>query len=494
MHRGCFVWTPTPPLLGRRTPRPGPARVRVCVPCLAGSGGPASRARFGAPHLFPWPVLVRSLFARPPPGWGCPFCLCAPPLFPAFRVFRPGVPWALASCCPPFPHPPPFFFPCSSFALCCFFLSRPHCLPLFVFSGPGCLGPWRLVSPPPRFFFPSCLLFSFLFSAFPLFLGFFFFFAGCAVRGGFCVLGCRVCRCVVRWCCPCRCSLCGSLSPLWRWLVLCGVACPVRVFAVGPGCPLSSPGGSWCRVSVVLSLSGRVARRPVVWCGVSWCFAALCCVLWCCAVVWWCAVVLCCLFALLPVPVVCFLPLRVCCVCSGVSCCAFPVLSALSGAFQRCAGALALCCPRRLCCFWCLVLLVFGVAACFWGSAGGSGCLALSFGGVWRLWCQCLAWPSFGVFPVVSCSPVLCPVALCCRVVLCCGALSSFSFFLFFFCLAAGAGCLFPFQNFLQNPSKSFSAFENKLRLYPTQPTREQQDHMLLSDLRFTRRPPWRRC
>ena len=71
--------------------------------------------------------------------------------------------------------------------------------------------------------------------------------------------------------CLCRCSLCDALSPLWRWLVLCVVACCVWVFAVGPGCPLLPPGGSWCRASVVLSLSGRVARRPVVWCSVTWC-------------------------------------------------------------------------------------------------------------------------------------------------------------------------------------------------------------------------------
>ena len=64
--------------------------------------------------------------------------------------------------------------------------------------------------------------------------------------------------------CLCRCSLCGALSPLWRWLVLCVVACSVRVCAVGLGRPLLSPGGSRCRVLVVLSLSGHVARRPVV--------------------------------------------------------------------------------------------------------------------------------------------------------------------------------------------------------------------------------------
>ena len=82
-----------------------------------------------------------------------------------------------------------------------------------------------------------------------------------------------------------------------------------------------------------------------------------------------------------------------------------------------------LCCARRLCCFWWLVLLVSGVAAFGWGSAGGSGCPALSFGGICRLWCPCLVWPSLGVLPVVSRSPVLCPVVLCCHVVLCCGAL-----------------------------------------------------------------------
>ena len=97
--------------------------------------------------------------------------------------------------------------------------------------------------------------------------------------------------------------------------------------------------------------------------------------------------------------------------------------------------ARSLCCARRLCCFWWLVLLVPGVAAFCWGSAGGSGCPALSSGGVCRLWCPCLVWLSLGVLPVVSRSPVLCPVALCCRVVLCCGALSSF-FFLFFFCFS----------------------------------------------------------
>ena len=358
MHRGCFVWTPTPPFSGRRTPRPAPARVCMCVLFLSGSGGPASRARFGAPHLSfgrSWCALclfgpLRSglprlwlllgfFFSLPPPccapvvscfacfpapgalGLGVlsppppPFLLFFPlppplcaPLPLAFRVFRPRVPWASASCCPP-PLRPPFFL----FVFC----PPPCCLWRFLLS--GCLGPLR---PPPLFF--SCFSPSFLF---------FFPVLGCRA-----VLGRRVCRRVPRWCCPCRCSVCVG----WCCVVL----------AVGPGCPVLSPGVSWCRATVVLSLSRRVARRPVVQRGVSWCSSALCCVLLRCAVMWWCAVVLCRLFASLPVPVVCFLPLRVCCVCSGVSCCVFPVLSALCGAVLRCACALWLCCARRLCCFW----------------------------------------------------------------------------------------------------------------------------------------------
>ena len=143
MHRGWFVLTPTPPLSGRRTPRPGPAHVFVCVPCLAGSGGPASLARFSAPHLSfgrswfalclfgplraavaPFVVVVGFFFFFPfsfPPPCCAPFVSCfacfpAPgalglgvlspppfyfpvpplcaPLSPALRVFRPGVPWS----------------------------------------------------------------------------------------------------------------------------------------------------------------------------------------------------------------------------------------------------------------------------------------------------------------------------------------------------------------------------------------------------------------
>ena len=126
------------------------------------------------------------------------------------------------------------------------------------------------------------------------------------------VLWCLVVACRVLWCCValwCRVAGLCSLAPLMpAGVVCCCLLC--LVVCCWAGSPLLSPGCSWCRVPVVLSLSRQVARRPVVWSGVSWCSAPLCCVLWCCAVVWRFAVVLCCLFASLPVPVVCFLPLR----------------------------------------------------------------------------------------------------------------------------------------------------------------------------------------
>ena len=274
MHRGCFVWTPTPPPSGRRTPRPCPARVCVCVPFLAGLGGPASRARFGAPQLFLWPVSVRPLFARPALGWGCPVCgcccvfsflffsflLCAPvvfgvPCFPASGALGLGglsspraPPFSLFSFFIPSPFPVCFFF-LPAFPLSFFFSAspaffsfpfvRPRCLWRSVFSGPGCLGPWRLVVPPPPppffslFFSPPpsvFVLFSYLlflsfwfFSSFFAFPPPFSFFprqcpAGCAVRGLFvCPVIWGVLVCVAAALCPgggrFALALCRSVLP-----------------------------------------------------------------------------------------------------------------------------------------------------------------------------------------------------------------------------------------------------------------------------------------
>ena len=343
-----------PPFPGRRTPRPGPALVRVCVLFWPGPAG--------------WPpghILVRLTFSCGR-SW-CPDCLLGPlwagvallVVCPAFFPF-----WAPlvsgVSCLPALGAlglgvfcPPPFlvflflllFFPFLPFL-------RPPCLRRSVFSGPGCLGPWRPVPPPPPllvfsfFFFPAlrppCLRRS-VFSG-PGCLGFWRLapppsvvlcpllcfvvprFVWC--RGLWCVLCCDrwsvrcLCRvgflrrvvwrgvvpgrvvlflscfaalrcCVLCWywalgwfrlvsvsvLCLCgavlvclhRCSLCGAPLPLRRWLVFCVVACCVCVFAVGPGCPLLSPDGSWW---LLVSCFGRV-----LWCVPGCCAAPCCCAL-----------------------------------------------------------------------------------------------------------------------------------------------------------------------------------------------------------------------
>ena len=114
MDRGCFVWTSSPPLAGRRTPHPAPVRVCVCSSFLAGSGGPASRARFGAPLLFLWPLCLSALLGTLQVGIA-PFVVL----------------WL------PSPLPPPLFFlllPAVPFS------ARPPCLWLSVFPAPGALG------------------------------------------------------------------------------------------------------------------------------------------------------------------------------------------------------------------------------------------------------------------------------------------------------------------------------------------------------------------
>ena len=120
------------------------------------------------------------------------FFFCAPRLSLAFRVFRPGVPWASAAC-----GPPPLFF-------------------FFFFLPP----------PPSAFFFSSAFLLFFLFGGFFFrFLSFLFllYCAGCAVLGRFeCpglwgVFACVVlgvvlrqglfCACIVSFRAPCLCLL-----------------------------------------------------------------------------------------------------------------------------------------------------------------------------------------------------------------------------------------------------------------------------------------------
>ena len=77
-----------------------------------------------------------------------------------------------------------------------------------------------------------------------------------------------LCLCGAVLVCLRCCSLFRALLPSWGWRVFCVVACCVCVLAVGPGCPLLSPGGSWWLL--VSCLGG------VLWC-VPGCRAAPCC-------------------------------------------------------------------------------------------------------------------------------------------------------------------------------------------------------------------------
>ena len=194
---------PTPPLAGWRTPRPGPARVCECSSFLTGSGGLASRARSGAPHLS---------FGR------FVFLLCS-------ALSRLGLP---LSC----------FFVC--LLSCCLApFARLRCLPLSLVSGPGCHGPWGFV------FLSSpgvlCVFFSF---------SFFFLLSSFVVRPR-CVWVSLVSGpgCPPPWRCVLFLLLVSRFSALWalscfspgRWLLPCGCCPPplllcLAVFVADTGC------------------------------------------------------------------------------------------------------------------------------------------------------------------------------------------------------------------------------------------------------------------
>ena len=216
----------------------------------------------------------------------------------------------------------------------------------------------------------------------------FFFFLRCCLPfrgapGCFCALLVQCCAVLV--CLP-RCSLCAALLPLLRWLVFCVVVYCVCVFAVGPGCPLLSPGGSWW---LLVSCFGGV-----LW-WVPRCRAAPCC----CAL---CRLALC-GFILLCLVLSC-----------GVSC--PEALSVVLGscAFRRC----VLSCLAALCVFCCGVSLVGVVRRCALCRVRPRlSCCAFP---VLSSLCGVAVGPCSNLVP---CSPVLCPVVLCCRVVLWCPVL-----------------------------------------------------------------------
>ena len=511
----------------------------VCVPFLAGSGGPASRARFGAPHFsfglscfalcllhplwagvalfvvvvgfffffifvaFPLlplaapPLCPASRVFRPRVPWALASCppprffflppLCAPPISPALRSFRPGVPWALASCSPPPPfffapppllspaflvprlplasapsHPPLFFFlvlllffllrvrcVCSGVSCCVFPVLPVRCAVRVVCAVSGGWCCWFLVSLPFVGGLPVALVArrcslvvcvasgarvlsgrrvaSSLWCPVPLYCVLwrcaavwccavvpcllFFCFSPCWwrwfpvvprwfwARGQFRVVSVSVlCLCGAVLVCLRRCSLFGALLPSRDWPVFCVVACCVCVFAVGPGRPLLSPGGSWCRVSVAccgVSLGAvlrRVAARCAPWrCVVVRCVVAFCSV-WCCRAL--CCVLGRCPSSWGPVPsgaVFCLVPPR--CVCFAVVC--------------RC-------------------VVLFAVVLC---AVCALGCRVVRF--LSSTPCAVLL-----CGPSVPCFPVLCPVVLCSRVVPWCPVLWPC-----WVCFLRGCGC-----------------------------------------------------
>ena len=180
------------------TPR---SRACVRVRALLGRVGQAGLpGAFWCASPFLWPVLVRSLFVRPPPGWGCPVCGCCwvffsfslplpcrAPVVSFFACFPARGALGLGVLLSPFP--PPFFssflfffpllFPCPLF-----FFPPPLSLAFRVFR-PGLLGALAPCYPPPPFcfLFPSPLPVVF-FSCFSV-VSWFFFLAGCALWGRF---------------------------------------------------------------------------------------------------------------------------------------------------------------------------------------------------------------------------------------------------------------------------------------------------------------------
>ena len=420
VHLACFVWTPKPLLLGRRTPRPGPVPVCVCVLSWAGRAGPP-----------PGRVLVSLPFSCGP-SW-CSLRLLGPlrarvALLVVVDVF--------------------FVFLFFSFS------SRPPCLLPFLFSGPGCPETWLFAPPPLSFFF---FFFFFLpplpFFFLPVFVFFFllrlFFFCRgmlvmrCSVLvcpGLWGVLVCVVVGFVLRlgllcafnpsFGAPCLCllPLCWCLlccacpvAPCWRrcsspcrlcWVPF-GVACslPPRVFCAGLFF-------SACRV-----FAGSAPPPPPACCGVLCC--ALSCVLSCGAavrgvfcVVWRacvglgsCAVlfgaVLCCVLFLL-----CFAVVRCYVLCLFFFCvvpCLSVVLRPVSVSVLHLCGAVLVCLRRCPLCGallplqrWlvCRCLVCLRVCCWAWLSSVVSWWVLVAPGVVFR-WCA-----------------VLCPWVLCCAVLL----------------------------------------------------------------------------
>ena len=410
MHRGRFVWTLTPPLSGRRKPRPGPARVCVCVPCLAGSGEPASWARSSAPHhLFGSSWFALCLFGLLRAGVAL-FVVVVGFFFLSFSPSPPSLrprcvllcvfSWDLA--------PPPLSF----------WASPPHVVSgVFHFRVA-----WGLCAPPPLLLF---FVFVSSVSCFSLFRFFFHFAAGCAVWGGFVCLGPSGV--------PVFASVVLSLSLLCvRWLVLRGVRCWAWL----------SSAVSW---RVLVSCFGGAV---LVWppgsppCGSAWCVLVFRCPVLC-SVALCCRVVVCCR-ALPFVCVFCLHLLFVSCRCASAVC-VLGCRAVCSLSSPPC----AVLCPAVLVPFRCAVRVVCTVS--------GSWCcwflVSLPFVGgllvaLVAQRCRFVVFVGFGARVWSGCcsaSSLCCPAPLCCvlwrRAAVWCCAVVPCLFLLFFSLLVALVSC-----------------------------------------------------
>ena len=432
------------------------ARVCVCVLFLAGSGGPASWSRFDAPHLS---------FGR---SW-CALCLFGP-LRAGVAPFVVVVRGFFFFFFLPFPPPSP--------------LLSPPCVLLCVFSGPGCLGPWRLVPPPflfpppppsvrpfvscfscfpasgalglglllpPPFFLPAppCCLWRFLISGClgplrptppPFFFSLLFFFCRLCGAGRVCASwAVRCARVCVGGAVPVI-ALCALAGVVWCWLLGLAVLC---CLPVGLGVVLR-----WCCPCLAAWLAA-------LWFGVVCPGVPLPCVVFCCAVLSCGGVLSCSAICLRR----CLCLLFVSCSCASavcvLACCAVCSLSSPPCAVLCCAVLVPFRCAVRVVCAvpggWCCW---FPVSLSFVGgllvALVARRCrlvVCVGFGA--RVWSGCR-----------SASSLWCPAPLCCVLWRCaavwfCAVVPCLFFFVFLLAGAAGF-LLFPVGSGLRAGSRSF--------------------------------------
>ena len=373
------------------------------------------------------------------------FFLRAPPLSPAFSGFRPRVPWASAlalfvllafrfsalralvplSCFPPgcwlLPRgccpPPPLCVSRFSFlplgAVCRVVLCVPGCG-----AAPRCCALCRPV---------LCCCVLCCARLVPLLV------APCPLAGPVALWPRALRRCVLR-CVLCAVCVLSSRGGACCCSPPCLVLCVSRGAVLCVPCALRSvrccASLCWCArvvlfVWCVLVLAPGAVVRCCVLCCFLWCAVVRCWVWWPVVVCWWRVSV----SVSLSGRLVCFPVVGVVCCGALLSCVVFCGAVLSRGAVLLCSAVVLVCCWGLLCppvgrraVLCCAV----GWLCCFWPG-----------GGVCVLWCsfpravrslssplcalRCLV-----VLAVVPCFPVSCAVALCCRVVLCCRALLSF--------------------------------------------------------------------